>query len=216
MTVPIVPCICNVCGKNAKEMWDVRLGPVPRDIAAGCGYALKLPDACLEDIVSFIYQKSIAGKLLKCLQGRTREDILQKELKYNKTNRYRCMISDACWFFISFYTNCPSKYKCVHYNKVAETPAHYKKMEYFMTSEILVPVIEDWKLQCIDDAADGIDNPSGQQPAKGCCRHGIEDLCKCEYACPAHADIQYRGYPFGAIYPKGLDQNPDNSNPPYN
>lgn len=85
-----------------------------------------------------------------------------------------------------------------------------------MASEIFVPVIENRKLQGVNDAPDCINDASGQQPAESCCGHGIEDLCKCKDAGPAHADIQDRGYPLGAIHPECFDQNSDNSNPPYN
>jgi len=121
-----------------------------------------------------------------------------------------------CFVCLSDSVSCLLKYKCVHYDKVAEAPAHHEKVKDLMASEIFVAVIEDRKLQCIDDTADGVNNSPGQQPAKGCSRHRIKNLCKCKYAGPAHTDIQDRGHPFGAVYPESFDKNSDNRNPPHN
>lgn len=49
---------------------------------------------------------------------------------------------------------------------MAEAAAHHEKMEDFMGAEILMPAVEDRKLQCIDDTADRIDDSSGKEPHK--------------------------------------------------
>ena len=35
-----------------------------------------------------------------------------------------------------------------------------------MRAEVLVAGIEDWKFQCIDDAADGVDDTACEKPSK--------------------------------------------------
>ena len=57
-------------------------------------------------------------------------------------------------------------HKGIHHNEMAHTPSHHKQMEDFMGAKIPVPGIENRQLQRINDAADGIDNPSCQQPCK--------------------------------------------------
>ena len=68
-----------------------------------------------------------------------------------------------------------------------------------------MPRVEDRQLQCIDDTAHCVDDTAGQKPAKCSPRKGIDDLCKCQDAYPAHGDVEYRGEPFGTIDPAGLD-----------
>ena len=51
---------------------------------------------------------------------------------------------------------------------MAEASAHYKKMEDLVGTEVLVAGVEDRKLQGVDNAAYGIDDASGEEPAKGC------------------------------------------------
>lgn len=99
---------------------------------------------------------------------------------------------------------------------MAKAPAHHKKMKYFMASEIFMAVIKNRKLQCIDDTANGVYDAAGQQPAESSGGHGVKDLSKCEDASPAHADIQDRGYPLGAIHPECFDQDPGNRDAPHN
>ena len=57
-------------------------------------------------------------------------------------------------------------HKGIHHNEMAHTPSHHKQMEDFMGAKIPVPGIENRQLQRINDAPDGIDNPSCQQPCK--------------------------------------------------
>ena len=60
------------------------------------------------------------------------------------------------------------KYKGVHYNEVAHASAHYEEVEDLVRTEVFMAVIEDWELQCIDDAADRVDDTACQKPAKRC------------------------------------------------
>ena len=59
-------------------------------------------------------------------------------------------------------------YKCIHHYEVAGTCGHYKQMKDLMASEIFVLIVKDWKLLCIDHAANGVDDTSGQQPSESC------------------------------------------------
>ena len=51
---------------------------------------------------------------------------------------------------------------------MAETSAHDKEMENFMGTEILVSRIENRQFQGVDDAAQGVNDASGQKPQKAC------------------------------------------------
>ena len=92
--------------------------------------------------------------------------------------------------------------------------SHDKQMENFMGAEVFMSGIEQWYFQCVDDAADGVDDSSCQQPAE--CRSGqcVENLGKCQYTQPAHSDVDNRRKPFGTIDPKGFDQNADQCHSP--
>ena len=50
------------------------------------------------------------------------------------------------------------RYKGVHYNEVAHASAHHEEVEDLVRTEVFMAVIEDWELQCIDDAADRVDD----------------------------------------------------------
>ena len=80
-------------------------------------------------------------------------------------------------------------HKEIHHNKMAHAPSHHKQMEDLMRAEIPVPGIENWQLQRIDDAPDGIDNPSCQQPGKRLPGQGVDNLGKCQHTDPSHGNI---------------------------
>ena len=46
--------------------------------------------------------------------------------------------------------------------------AHDEEVEHFVGTEELMFRIEDRQLQGIDDTAHGVDDATGQEPAKGC------------------------------------------------
>ena len=46
--------------------------------------------------------------------------------------------------------------------------AHDEEVEHFVGAEELMFRIEDRQLQGIDDTAHGVDDATGQKPAKGC------------------------------------------------
>ena len=58
--------------------------------------------------------------------------------------------------------------KCIHHDIMTETSTHHKEMKNLMGTEVLVAGVEDRKLQGVDNAAYGIDDASGEEPAKGC------------------------------------------------
>ena len=55
---------------------------------------------------------------------------------------------------------------CIHYNEVAGTSTHDKEVEDLVTSEVLMPAVEQRQFQGIDYAADGVDDPAGKQPSE--------------------------------------------------
>ena len=59
---------------------------------------------------------------------------------------------------------------------MTEAAAHDKQMENFVGTEIFVFGIEDRQLQRVDDAADGINDAAGQEPAEGRRGQGGYDL----------------------------------------
>lgn len=60
------------------------------------------------------------------------------------------------------------QYESVHHDKVAHASAHHEEVEDLVRTEVFMAVIEDWELQCIDDAADRVDDTACQKPAKRC------------------------------------------------
>ena len=59
-------------------------------------------------------------------------------------------------------------YKRIHYDIMTEASGHDEEMEDLVGTEVLVAGVEDRKLQGVDNAAYGIDDASGEEPAKGC------------------------------------------------
>ena len=51
-----------------------------------------------------------------------------------------------------------------HENKVASAAKQHKYMKDFMGTEVAVSGIKQRKLQCIDDASDGVENTADQKP----------------------------------------------------
>ena len=47
---------------------------------------------------------------------------------------------------------------------MADASAHYKQMEYFMRTEILMPRVENRQFEGINHAAYGIDDAAGKKP----------------------------------------------------
>ena len=51
-----------------------------------------------------------------------------------------------------------------HKDEMAEAPGHDKKVKDFMGAEVLVPRVEQRKLEGVDHAADRVEEPSRQKP----------------------------------------------------
>ncbi len=98
---------------------------------------------------------------------------------------------------------------------MAEASAHDKQVEDLMGAEILVSGIEERKLQCIDDTADGVDDASGYEPQEGCGGEGGYQRHHGEDTEPSHGNIDQRGKTFGTGDPEGFDQDACNGGPPY-
>lgn len=108
------------------------------------------------------------------------------------------------------------KKESVHDNKMACASTHNKQMENLMTPEVFVPIIKERQLQCVDNAACGINNAPGQEPAECRGRHIVEDLSESQDTGPAHPNVENGRYPFRTVYPECLDQNARDSNRPHN
>ncbi len=80
-------------------------------------------------------------------------------------------------------------HKAIHHNKMAHASPHHKQMENLMGTKIFMPGIENRQLEGVNNAPYGIDNPSGQQPAKCLGRKGSDNLRECQHAYPAHSNI---------------------------
>lgn len=102
-----------------------------------------------------------------------------------------------------------------HEDKVAEAPRHHEQMEYFVGTEKFMSRIEKRQFQCIDDAADSIDNSAGKKPEKGRKRKQAPELPDDGQADPSHGDIEYGGEPFRTVYPERFDQYPGQGDAPY-
>ena len=83
-----------------------------------------------------------------------------------------------------------------------------------MGAEVLELCIKDRKLQCIDDAADGVYDPASQKPAEGPVRQCADDLGHSQDAYPAHGDVDHRGEPFGTGDPQGTDEDAGDGDSP--
>lgn len=104
---------------------------------------------------------------------------------------------------------------CVHYDKVTGASCHNEQMKDLMTSEIFMTVIEDREFQCINDAANRVNDTACKKPSERCRGQCVQDLGKGENTGPSHSDIQYGRKPFRAINPECFDQDSGNRDAPY-
>lgn len=106
-------------------------------------------------------------------------------------------------------------YEYVHHNEVADASAHDEEVEDLVGAEVFVACIEEGKLQCVDDAAYGVDDAAGQKPSESGRGEGVEDLGEGQYADPAHGNVQYGGEPFRAGDPECFYQDSGQCDAPY-
>ena len=77
----------------------------------------------------------------------------------------------------------------VHGYKVTHTACQYKTVENFMGTEIFMQLVEYRKFAGINDAADGVNDSSGKQPAKSFVIKQCNDIGKGKYAQPPHGNV---------------------------
>ena len=79
---------------------------------------------------------------------------------------------------------------------MTEASAHDEQMKYFMRTKILMSGVKKRELQCIYDPADCVNNPTGEQPAKGSNRQAMDDRTEYKDTDPAQGNIDHRRKPF--------------------
>ena len=81
-------------------------------------------------------------------------------MKNDKNRRCRIMRCLLLHWIIVLHTH--RKNKEIHYNKVTNTSSHYKEVENFVGTEILVVRIKNRQFQCVDNTANRINNATCQ------------------------------------------------------
>ena len=102
----------------------------------------------------------------------------------------------------------------VHENEVADAAAHDKKMENLMGTKVFMDRVKYRELQCVDNAADRIDDTAGQKPSECSMRKCIPKCAKHRKTGPAHCNIDDRGEPLRAGDPAGFGDHSDDGNAP--
>ena len=97
---------------------------------------------------------------------------------------------------------------------MTQTAAHDKQVEDLMGAKVFMPGVEDGQLQCVDNAAYGIDDASGQHPHKPGFGHGAEDLCNGKHAHPAHGNVYEGRKPLGTGDPQRVYKDPGSGDSP--
>ena len=103
------------------------------------------------------------GDQSKLTEGRQKKKLIVQDTMTATRNTGRSTFSSnkCCGSFLRGYEG-------VHHDIVAEASGHDEEMEDLVGTEVLVAGVEDRKLQGVDNAAHGIDDASGEEPAKGC------------------------------------------------
>jgi len=78
-----------------------------------------------------------------------------------------------------------------HNNVVTEASAHDEQVKDFVRTEMFEPGVKQWKLQCVYDTADGVNNASCQEPVKGTRSQRCDDGLDRGKADPAHGDVDH-------------------------
>ena len=97
---------------------------------------------------------------------------------------------------------------------MTEASAHNEQVKEFMRTEILESGVEQWKLQCINDTADGVDNTAGEEPVKCTRSEGGHNGFDRSEAYPAHGNVDQRRKPFRTVDPQGVDDDSDKCDGP--
>lgn len=99
----------------------------------------------------------------------------------------------------------------IHKDKMTEASAHDEQMKYFMRTKILMSGVKKRELQCIYDPTDCVNNPTGEQPAKGSNRQAMDDRTEYKDTDPAHGNIDHRRNHFGQVIQRNLMPIPINA-----
>ena len=84
-----------------------------------------------------------------------------------------------------------------------------------MQTEVWVLVVENRKLQGINDTADSVYDASAQKKGKGAGRNTFNELREGKQTAPAHGDINDCGYPFRTVNEEQTLENADKGDAPH-
>ncbi len=97
---------------------------------------------------------------------------------------------------------------------MTEASAHDEQVKDFVRTEMFESGVEQWKLQCINDTSDGVNDPAGQEPVE-CTgsQRGDNGFDGCQ-AYPTHGDVDHGRKPFWTVDPDGVNDDTDDRNEP--
>ena len=72
---------------------------------------------------------------------------------------------------------------------MACTSAHHEEVEDFVAAKILMLIVENRKLQCIDHTADRVNDSAGEKPSEFCTCQIVEYVTECEYTYSCHTNV---------------------------
>ena len=72
---------------------------------------------------------------------------------------------------------------------MAEASGHNKEMEYFVTSKVLMAIIENRQLKCVDNSADSVYYTACEKPGKGSLWQVMKYLSKSKNTYPSHGNV---------------------------
>ena len=73
---------------------------------------------------------------------------------------------------------------------MAGTSAHDKQVENLVAAKILVLVVKDRELLCIDDSSDRVNNAARKKPCKFASGQIVQNLAESKYTGPPHSDVK--------------------------
>lgn len=106
------------------------------------------------------------------------------------------------------------RYVLKHNNVVTEASAHDEQVKDFVRTEMFESGVEQWKLQCVNDTADGVNDSAGQKPVECGRSQGRDNGFERREANPAHGDVDQGRKPFWAIDPNGVDDDTNDCDEP--
>ena len=97
---------------------------------------------------------------------------------------------------------------------MTEASAHNEQVKDFVRTEMFESGVEEWELQCIYDATDGVNDTAGKEPVKSARSQGSNNALDRSEANPAHGDIDHRREPFRTVDPESIDHDADDRDEP--